>query len=211
MKTTTNYALPYPESGDHTRTWEYWQGLADAVDALLYNKFLSVNADGSIRTPGSTRPVPYAWAALKVTGQVTAATFTVQAFTFPAGRFSVAPVLAVTSETWPYNAIIYGAPTASGGNAAWIHNDSTSGTQAVTAHLHAVQMTPSAAVGLAALAEVQAAPGMKDVVATCHTAGCLNEGIPITVSVLTTDPMGNPYEASVCCGVCGQLCAVVDA
>lgn len=35
MRTTTNYALPYPESGDHTRTWEYWQGLADAVDAVL--------------------------------------------------------------------------------------------------------------------------------------------------------------------------------
>lgn len=35
MRSTTNYALPYPESPDHTRTWEYWQGLAEAVDALL--------------------------------------------------------------------------------------------------------------------------------------------------------------------------------
>jgi hypothetical protein len=35
---TAVYALPYPQSGDHTRTWEHWQALADAVDALLAGK-----------------------------------------------------------------------------------------------------------------------------------------------------------------------------
>lgn len=32
MKTTPNRKLPYPEPGDHTRTWEYWQGLAEKLD-----------------------------------------------------------------------------------------------------------------------------------------------------------------------------------
>ncbi len=35
MKTTPIYALPYPESQDHTRTWEYWQALADRLEAVL--------------------------------------------------------------------------------------------------------------------------------------------------------------------------------
>lgn len=35
MKTTPNYGWPYPESGDHTRTWEYWQNLATAADASV--------------------------------------------------------------------------------------------------------------------------------------------------------------------------------
>ena len=59
MKSTTNYALPYPESGDHTRTWEYWQGLADAVDQVLAAAKLGK---------------PYAFAAAlaaKITGPVT--------------------------------------------------------------------------------------------------------------------------------------------
>lgn len=38
MKTTPVYQLPYPESGDHTRTWEYWQALAEKVEAALSGK-----------------------------------------------------------------------------------------------------------------------------------------------------------------------------
>ena len=35
MKNTTAWQIPYPESGDHTRTWEYWQGIADKVDQIF--------------------------------------------------------------------------------------------------------------------------------------------------------------------------------
>jgi hypothetical protein len=35
MKSTPIYALPYPEAPDHTRTWEYWQGLAERMETVL--------------------------------------------------------------------------------------------------------------------------------------------------------------------------------
>lgn len=35
MKNTPIYGWPYPEPGDHTRTWEYWQNLATAIDNTL--------------------------------------------------------------------------------------------------------------------------------------------------------------------------------
>ena len=35
MLNTPIFNLPYPESGDHTRTWEYWQGLAFAIENAL--------------------------------------------------------------------------------------------------------------------------------------------------------------------------------
>lgn len=40
IRNTPNYGLTYPESGDHTRTWEYWQAIAVAVDTLLAGKSL---------------------------------------------------------------------------------------------------------------------------------------------------------------------------
>ena len=203
MKTTTNYALPYPESGDHTRTWEHWQGLADAVDALLKSKFVERAADGSavIITGGVSRPLPFAQAALLVNGNVAASNFAVQAFTFPASRFTVPPVLVATAASWPFNVSIYGATTAAGGNVAWIHNDGQSVTQALSAHVHAVQMTPTTAP---AADPAESAPGTAEVVATCRTGGCPNADIPLTITVMTVDPMGNPMTPSVSCGVCGQ-------
>jgi hypothetical protein len=35
MKQTTAWQIPYPESPDHTRTWEYWQAIAERVDTCL--------------------------------------------------------------------------------------------------------------------------------------------------------------------------------
>ncbi len=149
MKSTTNFLLPYPESGDHTRTWEYWQGLAEAVDTLLASKFVQRGADGSvvITTGGVARPMPFAQAALKVTGNVTGSSFTVQAFTFPANRFTQPPIVALGGEAFPFAAIVYGGVTATGSSVAWCHVDGASTTQAVSAHVHAVQMTPTAGAG----------------------------------------------------------------
>jgi hypothetical protein len=39
MKTTPNLAIPYPEPGDSTRTWEYWQGMAERIDAIFNGGF----------------------------------------------------------------------------------------------------------------------------------------------------------------------------
>jgi hypothetical protein len=35
MLATPILGLPYPEPGDHTRTWEYWQGLAFGIENAL--------------------------------------------------------------------------------------------------------------------------------------------------------------------------------
>jgi hypothetical protein len=35
MLQTPAWQIPYPESPDHTRTWEYWQAIAQRVDACL--------------------------------------------------------------------------------------------------------------------------------------------------------------------------------
>lgn len=35
MLSTPVYGWPYPESGDHTRTWEYWANLAAAIEATV--------------------------------------------------------------------------------------------------------------------------------------------------------------------------------
>lgn len=149
MRTTTNFALPYPESGEHTRTWEFWQGLAEAVDTLLASKFVYQKADGSMSLTfgGVTRPVPFAQAALRVTGSVTNATFAVAAFTFPASRFTQPPIVAVGGEAFPFATIVYGGVTATGSNIAWAHVDGTPTTATLTAQVHATQMTPTAGAG----------------------------------------------------------------
>jgi|SRR5215510_5379247 len=55
MKTTTSYAISYPEAGDHTRTWEYWQSIATKVDDLLSGRWgqLSIANDVQIGDPAS--------------------------------------------------------------------------------------------------------------------------------------------------------------
>jgi hypothetical protein len=39
MKNTPVFGLSYPEQGNHSRTWEYWQSLAEQTEALLEAKF----------------------------------------------------------------------------------------------------------------------------------------------------------------------------
>jgi hypothetical protein len=56
MKTTTTYGISYPESPDHTRTWEYWQEVATKVDSLLAGRWgmLTLANDLRIGDPAQT-------------------------------------------------------------------------------------------------------------------------------------------------------------
>lgn len=56
MKPTPNYQFSYPESFDHTRTWEWWQTLATQVDTLLAGKGvpLKITNDVTIGDPAAT-------------------------------------------------------------------------------------------------------------------------------------------------------------
>lgn len=44
MKATAQYGWPYPENGDHTRTWEYWEGQVKAIEATIRNGHTSFGA-----------------------------------------------------------------------------------------------------------------------------------------------------------------------
>lgn len=58
MKQTTYYALTYPEAGDHTRTWEYWQATATQVETLLKNGFRIPAGPLSLGDPAAVTIVP---------------------------------------------------------------------------------------------------------------------------------------------------------
>jgi hypothetical protein len=54
-KKTTRYQLTYPESTDHTRTWEHWQTLAQDVDLVLSNdRWTWVSATSGVNLPANT-------------------------------------------------------------------------------------------------------------------------------------------------------------
>ena len=53
MGDTTPLGLPYPDGNDHTRTWEHWQALAEAVDALIAGTPLVQSGDASIPFAGT--------------------------------------------------------------------------------------------------------------------------------------------------------------
>jgi hypothetical protein len=53
MKSTVPDGLPYPESGDHTRTWEHWQAIADRLQTLLSSTLLVTTAVGAGRVGGT--------------------------------------------------------------------------------------------------------------------------------------------------------------
>ncbi|MFI6326578.1 hypothetical protein ACIBG8_54280 [Nonomuraea sp. NPDC050556] len=57
-KVTPNFKLPYPESSDESKTWQYWQSLAERLDTVLAAYMgprvqLSSTASQSIPTSGA--------------------------------------------------------------------------------------------------------------------------------------------------------------
>jgi hypothetical protein len=196
MRTTTNYALSYPESVDHTRTWEYWQSIATQVDALLKARFVEFAADGSIAisSGGVARPLPFAQAAGKVAVNLAAAYTGWTGATFPASRFTQTPLVTVASTAGDYFSAVSNLTPS--GCAIWATYFRGSNVAAgLDVHWHAIQMTPGAAAG------VLDADAVARIV-VCNTPGCANEGIEIELSLPAG---GNP----VVCGVCGVLTADV--
>lgn len=67
MPTTPLLGIPYPEEGDHTRTWEHWQALAEAAEDRLQPHNLRVYSastaipGGSVVTTVATPSVTTRW------------------------------------------------------------------------------------------------------------------------------------------------------
>lgn len=151
--------------------------------------------DGSVTrgiTGGTQRPVPFAlWTANITVPLVSSALYTTTV-TFPSGRFTAAPIIAgVTS--WHFFVVAASVITTTGVTIEVGHVNQTAVTQTISAYLTGSQMTPGSGPGLRDARDVITVTA----VATCHTAGCGNGEIAITVETVA--------GATVTCGVCGEL------
>lgn len=182
MKATTNFALPYPEPADNSQTWTYWQGLAEAVDAIVPK---TVTVTGSATFPNTS------------SANV--------AVTFPSGSFTAAPYC---STNFPGGSIFFTnatAITASGCNLAARYYLNTARTDTIDIQCIATQSFDSVAVALSARAadpETVVIDGVTYTLRTvvCHTDGCGNTGTACQVYVAE--------GGAVQCGVCGN--AITD-
>jgi hypothetical protein len=194
MDTTPVYGWPYPEPGDHTRTWEYWQGQVEAIEATVKAR---ADADAA-----RFARLPHAVAAGAVTTTTAngnlATQFTV---TFPAGRFNQPPIVALSTVHIPatsaaqkaYEPFIYALSATA---MSVQQNNSVNWTAQFIVHWHAVQMTPTSAPGAVTLPTGE---DMTIVTAICHTISCENHGLPIEVAYPSADD-----PAYIVCGPCGQ-------
>lgn len=91
MKTTTTYGISYPESGDHTRTWEYWQSLATKVDDLLAGRAAALNIANDVTVGDPTSGTERVLRATRLNGGVVlAAKYRVQASGGGGGQGTIA-------------------------------------------------------------------------------------------------------------------------
>jgi hypothetical protein len=195
MKTTPIYGFPYPENPDHTRLWEYWQGLATAVENTL------------------TNAAPFRSHAQILSVTISAASWATKAFTWPAGRFTQIPVLLLTSTEATVIAAQWSGLTLGGGNIMVRQYQDQAGSATLSVYALGWQATSASGPGLfvqppPSPPPVTFADGPPEpilVTATCHTAGCGNEGIPLTLwAASLTDPIQ--------CGACFQpITDIVEA
>jgi hypothetical protein len=155
---------------------------------------LRMMPDGSmIRGPstGVQRPVPFALWTANVTVPLVASALYVTTVTFPSGRFTAAPMVNGASS-WHFFVVAASVITTTGVTIEVGHVNQTPVTQTISAYLTGSQMTPGSGPGRAARDVVTVT-----VVATCHTGGCDNGEIALTVETVA--------GATVTCGVCGEL------
>lgn len=133
--------------------------------------------------------------------------------TYPVGRFTIEPFVQLTNRTQTNNASttnteIYMQRTSTPLD-TFIAGVTRSNTTAVNLSWFAVQVDDSVQ-GFAAREARSAVDDLPEI-ATCHTSGCGNEGVPFPVDVTFVDEEGVEHTMSVVCGVCGLEMDVVEA
>jgi len=138
------------------------------------------------------RPFPYAMATGSAALAITAAASATVAISHPSGRFTQSPICTAgfVSNGNYYTWIVSGSTTSCTVGAR--HFDNAVATYTGTMWLQAIQMTPTASVGLRASADDSSTH-----LATCQTDGCMNAGE--SLGVLLVDE-----NTAVVCGPCGQ-------
>ena len=127
--TSPRLGIPYPDGTERVRDGDNAMGaIANYLDAL------------------ATAGIPYRMAAGRVTINVSASATGFTAVTFPAGRFTQAPIVTLVHNTANYTPAYFGTTT-SGFNAYARHVDNASATATVTGDWTATQMLAGAAPG----------------------------------------------------------------
>lgn len=173
-----------------SKGWPYILPADNVADYPVTSQALANFADAA---------VPYAQAAGQATVTLASGTGTV-AVTFPASRFSVAPLVQATKSSGN-GATIPVVPYVGSITTTGFTLGCAGGTYAgsVLHNWQAVQMLTSAAPGV--LAAVDGTTGR---VVTCHTDGCDNGGLPIPLLVPDGSDPDIPTPTDYVCGVCGQ-------
>lgn len=143
MQTTTR-GLTYPEDTDHTRIWEHEQDLAETANEALDTLDLEIIA--------LTATVPFAMAAITFNVAGSAAASYSQAFTWPVGRFTQAPMSIATNcggtGSSAFILQLQNTATTSGGTVLVVHRDNTVTTLTqMVVHVVGFQMTSGSAPG----------------------------------------------------------------
>jgi hypothetical protein len=209
MRNTLNFGWPHPDSGDHTRTWEYWDTF-DLVDRDL--KTVKTTADTGKATAD--------------TAKATADTATANLAKLPvkgyAGRTNVnsAGAGSITKTiTFPVAfaaqpAISTNLTLAVAGNSGWTSrgiNGTASGftmfaagtAASWTGNIDWQALELNTTVSLLSLPQSDAPEGWHYVTATCTNPECPNHGQPVTGILVPDDPEFWGW-AGVVCGQCGE-------
>lgn len=155
---------------------------------------------------GVARPIPFAMHALQNSVLGTGTQFATKVVTYPAGRFTAAPVVSLTSIS--YQTAIYATDTTAASATVYAYNTGAFGNGVTYGfYLLATQMTPTTGPGLLSPAATPRPADLPPTIsgtATCHTDGCGNADIPLTIETPSA-------ETPVDCGVCGQPITDLDA
>lgn len=184
MKATTNFALPYPEPADNSQTWTYWQGLAEAVDAIVPKVATST-------------------AAMVINNAANGSS----AVTWPAGLFTDVPVAVGNMQGGSIYIVNVNGVTTTGGTIVARYYLGTARTETINVGCVATQVV-TAAVETTSLATRAADADTIDIdgvtytlrTVVCQTDGCANKGAACQVYLAD--------DTSCSCGVCGN--AITD-
>ena len=196
MLNTPTWQIPYPESGEHTRTWEFWQAIAQRVDACLTTLKNQTKAALPIIQLGSVNMSPNAISVVSTT------------VTYPTAFAAIPTVLT-------------GLATSPSGSSSW----TTKGVNATTSNFtlfaqSATNTNGTFTVAVAWQATLLGTPmpaallrsappdGWHSVSATCHTPDCPSDGQTIDDIVVPDVPEEWGWTG-ITCGGCGQPIATV--
>lgn len=145
------------------------------------------------------RPLPFAMQVMAIPVTIASAVTGTTPVTFQSSpnRFTQNPVIVASPiQTAPVYMCAASSITPTSCNMGIRHVDNTAASVTITAQTIVIQMLSTATPGRSIESQIE--EGAIPAIATCHTIGCENEGIPIDIHPLTLDTQSF-------CGVCSTF------